>query len=153
MCKLAALALILIHIPVHNCLSGAICSSAFDCKLNGDCVHPNPSGHGPRGPGRCACDPAWSGSPDCAVLAFEPMHKEHGKATGYYNATEASWGGNIVKVRPSLRVLSHTHPLSLSLSLSLSHTHSPNSNRRRSSLSPHTPVLTLNLDPQAAPQP
>ena len=48
---LAVLILVLLRAPMHHC--GAICSSALDCKLNGDCVHPNPSGHGPRGPGRC----------------------------------------------------------------------------------------------------
>lgn len=115
----------------RHAMRGAICDTALDCKLNGDCIHPHPSGF-PHGIGRCrcafilrpisglttqhcrhhrempsilrvscgicSCDPAWSGSDDCAVLAFEPMPRGPGKTPGYYNATEASWGGNVVKV-------------------------------------------------------
>eukprot|EP01044_Picomonas_judraskeda_P015440 COSAG03_NODE_2588_length_2615_cov_7.356518_3_plen_412_part_00 len=58
------------------------CSTAMDCALNGDCVS-----------GRCACDPAWSGAENCAVMSFAPVEKAPGKAPGYYNHTESSWGG------------------------------------------------------------
>ena len=42
-------------------------------------------------------DQAWSSAPDCSSLSFLEVEKGAGKAGGYYNATEASWGGNIVK--------------------------------------------------------
>lgn len=59
--------------------SADTCTSAFEgCHLNGDCVK-----------GRCVCDPWWSGTPDCSVMAFEPQDKD----TGYFNHTETSWGG------------------------------------------------------------
>mmetsp|Transcript_33601 Transcript_33601/g.95223 ORF Transcript_33601/g.95223 Transcript_33601/m.95223 type:complete len:498 (-) Transcript_33601:71-1564(-) len=61
-------------------LAGA-CASAVDCSLNGECVG-----------GRCLCDSAWSGSPSCDVLAFEPMSSD----TGYRNTSFASWGGNAI---------------------------------------------------------
>ena len=62
-------------------LSGA-CSSASDCHLNGDCVADV-----------CKCDAAWSSSPDCSTMSFAKVQKVAGKAPGYYNATESSWGG------------------------------------------------------------
>jgi hypothetical protein len=52
----------------------------MDCALNGDCVG-----------GKCVCDPAWSGSAQCDVMAFEPLDKQN--MPGYYNHTESSWGG------------------------------------------------------------
>lgn len=65
--------------------SGA-CDSAMDCALNGDCVY-----------GHCVCDPAWSGAANCAVMSFVPLAKAPGKAPGYYNETESSWGGFPIK--------------------------------------------------------
>jgi hypothetical protein len=62
------------------------CTSSADCHLNGDCTA-----------GKCVCDSAWSASPDCAVMSFAEVEKEAGKAPGYYNATEASWGGFPIK--------------------------------------------------------
>ena len=60
----------------------ANCTNTSDCNLNGDCVD-----------GSCKCDAAWSSSPDCSVISFEKVEKAAGKAPGYYNTTEASWGG------------------------------------------------------------
>lgn len=60
--------------------AAASCTSALDCSLNGDCVA-----------SACVCDAAWAGSPNCDVMAFDPVDK--GAMPGYYNATEASWGG------------------------------------------------------------
>ena len=59
------------------------CESMLDCWGNGDCVQ-----------GQCVCDPAWSGSPVCNVMAFQPAPE----AGAYHNSTEASWGGNVVLV-------------------------------------------------------
>eukprot|EP01050_Picozoa_sp_SAG11_P013451 SAG11_NODE_1573_length_4664_cov_3.235487_3_plen_395_part_00 len=67
--------------------SPASCTSAAaGCSLNGDCVR-----------GHCVCDAAWAGAADCSVLSFEAVAKTSGEAPGYYNKTEASWGGNIIK--------------------------------------------------------
>lgn len=65
---------------------GRACRSSLDCSLNGDCER-----------GQCVCDPAWSASADCSALSFQPVAKTKGAAPGYYNDTEASWGGNIIK--------------------------------------------------------
>jgi hypothetical protein len=62
------------------------CTTATNCNLNGDCVH-----------NRCVCDPAWSAAPDCSVLSFRKVAHKAGQAPGYYNATQASWGGNVVR--------------------------------------------------------
>lgn len=48
------------------------CSTSLDCSLNGDCVD-----------SVCVCDPAWSGSEDCAVLAVQPGPVD----IAYHNAT------------------------------------------------------------------
>lgn len=56
-------------------------ASPVACSLNGDCVG-----------GKCVCDPAWSGSADCDQLSFEEVPQ----GAGYFNSTEASWGGNVV---------------------------------------------------------
>jgi hypothetical protein len=53
----------------------------MDCSLNGDCVG-----------GSCACDAQWTGSSFCDVMAFLPTPEP----SGYHNATQASWGGNVV---------------------------------------------------------
>lgn len=53
--------------------------TSSDCSLNGDCVD-----------GSCVCDPWWSGSATCDVLAINPANKSE----GYHNATYASWGGS-----------------------------------------------------------
>ena len=66
--------------------AGAACSTSLNCSLNGDCVH-----------GECVCDPAWSAAADCSALSFQAVDKAAGAAPGYYNGTEASWGGNVVK--------------------------------------------------------
>jgi hypothetical protein len=57
------LQLCLLALNVHQCLS---CSSMMDCSLNGDCVG-----------SKCVCDPAWSGSEKCDVMAFEPLDKNN----------------------------------------------------------------------------
>jgi hypothetical protein len=54
------------------------CSTTSDCSLNGDCIS-----------GSCVCDPWWSGSASCDVLAITSANK----SLGYRNATYASWGG------------------------------------------------------------
>lgn len=55
------------------------CTSAADCSLNGDCIS-----------NACVCDPWWSGSPQCDVLALLPTDKN----TGYHNSSvKSSWGG------------------------------------------------------------
>jgi hypothetical protein len=58
------------------------CATADDCSLNGDCVNAT-----------CACDPQWSGSAACDVLALLPADK----ASGYHNASAASWGGMSIR--------------------------------------------------------
>jgi hypothetical protein len=60
------------------------CTGAGDCALNGDCVR-----------GRCACDAAWSGAPDCARLAFVPP-RALDDTLAVANASAATWGGNSV---------------------------------------------------------
>ena len=67
-------------------VAAAACTSTSDCNLNGECTA-----------GKCVCDAAWSGSADCAVMSFAKVEKAAGKAPGYYNATESSWGGFPIK--------------------------------------------------------
>ena len=62
--------------------SDGACASSMDCALNGDCVA-----------GQCRCDAYFSGSANCSVMSFAKVEKAAGKAPGYYNSTEASWGG------------------------------------------------------------
>ena len=64
--------------------AGNGCHSSLDCRLNGDCID-----------GNCVCDPAWSGAPDCSKLSFLKLDKA--SPFGYFNKTESSWGGNIIK--------------------------------------------------------
>lgn len=61
---------------------GGKCATAMECSLNGDCID-----------GVCSCDPMWTGSPECSVVAFEPL----AAASGYANATYSSWGGLPIK--------------------------------------------------------
>ena len=73
---------VLLLTPTHDISSAASCASSLDCSLNGDCTS-----------GSCVCDPAWSGAA-CDVLAFDgPIDKGGRAVPGYYNETEASWGG------------------------------------------------------------
>ena len=60
------------------------CSTTMDCSLNGDCVI-----------GKCACDPAWSASPNCDAVSFQKLDKNN--MPGYYNKTQSSWGGFPIK--------------------------------------------------------
>ena len=56
------------------------CTTDADCSLLGVCAN-----------GSCACDAGWAG-PDCAradLLPYDPT-----AATGYVNASSASWGGH-----------------------------------------------------------
>ena len=65
-------------------ISAYSCTSAADCSLNGDCVA-----------GNCACDPWWSGSSTCDVLAILPAKKS---APGYRNSSGvSSWGGMSIR--------------------------------------------------------
>mgnify|MGYP002260986793 CR=1 FL=1 len=41
------------------------------------------------------CDAAWSAAADCGEMAFELQDPK--RRPGYYNKTEASWGGNPLK--------------------------------------------------------
>ena len=52
--------------------SGAACTSALDCHLNGDCTN-----------GVCACVPQWSGAPDCGIMSFANVNKT--AQPGYHN--------------------------------------------------------------------
>ena len=65
--------------------ASASCTTDLDCSLNGDCVK-----------GACICDPAWSASPQCDVLALKRQPRNNGTFLGYKNQTAASWGGNVV---------------------------------------------------------
>ena len=59
------------------------CNTTEDCSLNGDCVN-----------NKCICDPWWSGSPNCDVLALLPASK----TDGYHNSSGiASWGGMSIR--------------------------------------------------------
>lgn len=57
------------------------CTSDYNCSLLGTCGANNV----------CECDPGWSG-PDCGAAALLPY--DPNAATGYVNATAASWGGH-----------------------------------------------------------
>ena len=77
----AALALSLARAAVPQ-LPGS-CVTSSDCSLNGDCVA-----------GACVCDPWWSGSAACDVLALLPAERDE----GYRNASGVtSWGGMSVR--------------------------------------------------------
>ena len=55
------------------------CTTDHDCALNGDCVA-----------GKCLCDAAWAGSPECDVMAFDKSKHVKSAMPGYYNHTERS---------------------------------------------------------------
>ena len=63
-------------------IADSVCIDATDCSLNGDCVNQ-----------MCKCDAAWSGS-KCDVLSIRPTAKN----AGYHNASQASWGANVILV-------------------------------------------------------
>jgi hypothetical protein len=60
----------------------AACTDDLSCSLNGRCSN-----------GSCECDAAWSGSPQCDVLAVLPSRPGR---SGYHNISGASWGGNVI---------------------------------------------------------
>jgi glycine/D-amino acid oxidase-like deaminating enzyme len=60
----------------------AACTDDHSCSLNGRCSN-----------GSCECDAAWSGSPQCDVLAVLPSRPGR---SGYHNISGASWGGNVI---------------------------------------------------------
>jgi hypothetical protein len=72
---------IFIVLILRGKVSAGECSSSVDCSLNGDCEA-----------GMCICDSPWSKNENCDVLSVEPMEID----SGYHNATEASWGANVV---------------------------------------------------------
>jgi hypothetical protein len=60
--------------------SSPICSTAFDCQLNGECSN-----------GVCICDAAWTG-PQCGVLDVEQGTVAYGNGAATSPLT-SSWGG------------------------------------------------------------
>jgi len=59
------------------------CSTELDCQLNGICSD-----------GKCVCDAAWSGSPNCSKLALLAAKFRNGY--GYLNSSTSSWGGGVI---------------------------------------------------------
>ena len=60
------------------------CHSDLDCSLNGRCDN-----------GRCRCEPAWSGAPDCSSIRFVPGIRASGYRhhEPYLSPNRTSWGG------------------------------------------------------------
>eukprot|EP01052_Picozoa_sp_SAG31_P028323 SAG31_NODE_2724_length_5187_cov_2.096895_5_plen_472_part_00 len=60
------------------------CTDAHDCALNGRCVR-----------GKCVCEPAWSASADCTLLAFVPGRRAAGyrQLSPLVSTNATSWGG------------------------------------------------------------
>jgi hypothetical protein len=84
MCSLLLLKMaVLVVASVTTDTRAGNCTTMSDCSLNGDCLQ-----------GKCRCDPAWRGGPNCDVLDVLPVDET--RAGGYHNHTEASWGGNVV---------------------------------------------------------
>lgn len=77
----SALALLVAAATLGGASSTQSCTSSSDCSLQGDCNVTT---------GVCACDPQWSGSATCDVLALLPANRSDG-----YNSPSgvSSWGG------------------------------------------------------------
>ena len=60
------------------------CHSDLDFSLNGRCDN-----------GRCRCEPAWSGAPDCSSIRFVPGTRASGYRhhEPYLAPNSSSWGG------------------------------------------------------------
>ena len=79
-----ALMALTVDVSGSSPLRAGACQDAMDCSLNGGCVG-----------GRCVCDAAWSGHPNCDVLAFDEGRQA--RDLGYRNASGySSWGGNAI---------------------------------------------------------
>lgn len=97
-----SLSLLLAAHAVAGAVSGgAVCTTALDCFLNGDCVK-----------GLCVCDAAWDGAA-CTVLATEPAYQLWPPVTVEPPPAQdlaSSWGASIVQVPRFVAVLKFSHP-------------------------------------------